>query len=221
MIGSFASELKRDKSESAFPTAMNIGATSITEKTKADPRSMFGTEFMTLLALKSYWRFLASMRKWTATTFLQHIFHVVLMCTQKQMSRIHARRIVTAMKYLHSRWNNSLSQFKRNPMCPSPSTTASPHSAISVSVYCADPQPTIIRLSLFNFRPEADSQWHIKGALPRTELRDTVTRYFTIRFERVVAAFAIYSFWMGTPSLSGTFCRTKDWRFKSPLTNNG
>ncbi len=59
-----------------------------------------------------------SLARWgyPAALLIRHVLKIVSLCSEKQMIRTHADRIVAVMTDAHSFWNRSVGKFPRQPM---------------------------------------------------------------------------------------------------------
>lgn len=86
--------------------------------------------------------------------FLNHISHVVCMCTQKQVRRITASSIIAIVQYMKIVWDRAMSQKPCHSMRFGHKSFIL-KASISLSVFARKPIPTIPRIKFFDFRPES------------------------------------------------------------------
>ncbi len=89
----------------------------------------------------------------TITALGAHITNVVLLCAEKQMGRVHARRVVATMEDTHTTRDLSNLKRPRHSVCecgPPPKREG----PIAAAIDASRPRPTIICARPFNLGPE-------------------------------------------------------------------
>jgi len=101
------------------------------------------------------WFFLTAI--FTRSPFINHISHIVISGSQKQMRRIYTSTIITRMTNKHTRRNWTIVDFIRKAGGNNPFSTPSitMDSSIPATRHGSDPIPTFVCFSYINMKPKS------------------------------------------------------------------